>query len=189
MRAQRINAYTTPFLAAGRSRFWLPLMVLLFAFSRPALADTLYTYVGGDMAGLTGNPPFTTSSQVIVSFTLPGPIICLTACSVSPIAFNITTTVGGVGSPFASFLIQTNSLGVIVGWDIRACDNPPPGCEDFISTTTSGDEAIIGQSFAFGPPGAWTITTVPEPATFTMIGSGVALLGGLVRRCRKNPDA
>jgi hypothetical protein len=177
--------------------FTLPLFLLLLLSARPAAADTLYTYIGGNFTFIdqpAQEDLFTTSNHVLLTFTVPGsPLICLTFCSIT--AEDLSIGIQGLldgSQPFG--MIQTDSSGNILAWDFGGCLLDFPDCEDRHVSTSNvfGDSAILGNALAAGPAGAWTITTittVPEPSTLATAICGMLLLVGVVwrRRTLNNP--
>ena len=186
MRSQRVDAYAPKnFRRAARLRFLLPVVLLILFARQRAAADTLYSYSGSDFTLISSGDNLTTSDHVVISFTVPGsPLVCLTLCTVTPSTFNMG--IDGFFSIFSppnssTIQIQTNSSGTIVAWGIFGLTT-----DDSIGSFTGGDDAVIGNGVAFSSaPGTWTITTVPEPATFATFGSGILALAGAFHRRRK----
>jgi hypothetical protein len=92
---------------------------------------------------------------------------------------------------FSSLQIQTNSAGTIIAWNIVGFD---PDGNDLqtanLPGATVGDFGVIGNGFAQSlTPGSWVITTVPEPATFMTLASGLAALAGAGHRQRKRSSS
>lgn len=150
-----------------------------------------------------------TSDFISVSFTISGsPLVCLTLCTISP--SDITISIDGPnGTLISSTLtcsqvngasdcvgaeIQTNASGTITAWEFNGCLSVGGfgNCEDKHASTFNlpgvplgvTDSAIIGNAIVLNSndPGTWTVTTVPEPATFTTLASGLAFLFGIARK-------
>src|SRR5437868_13369833 len=103
--------------------FAVPLFLVFLIFARPAAADTLYTYIGGNFDNIqqpVGDDQWTTSDHVVVTFTVSGPpLICLTSCSITAEGLSIRIQSMGVlvlsGHSFRGSN-QTASSGNTVAW-------------------------------------------------------------------------
>ena len=89
-----------------------------------------------------------------------------------------------------SFEFITDSLGTIIGWDVKI--DGPLGeikTQNTGGTTVDEDFASGGNSDTGGPngiPGTWSVATTPLPATLPLFAGGLAAIGLLGRRRRKS---
>lgn len=178
-------------------------LLLLLIFEQPAIADTIYTYTGNPFTSAAPNPyGLSTLDYITASFTWEGSsLICPTSCQiplsivsmtlVRPDASDVPVLLIVPGWPGAGLAeVQTDASGAITDWAFYGC--LIFGCEDKRVHTDNRagvpvmDWATWNNWYAFNQndPGVWTMTPapVPEPTTFLTFGSGLAFLGGLIRK-------
>jgi hypothetical protein len=179
------------------------LFVALLTLPVAMKADTYtYTYTGHDFT--TVHSPYTTGELTLsaplatnLSFTSP----------VSSLSFSFSDgvqTITDFNSPVYAFYFQTDGSGAITEWNIfieAPITSAGIGGLDLSNefapyTPLQGDSASLpggtssNKSASNSVAGAWTVTdnpapsTVPEPSSILMIGTGSAGLLSLLRRTR-----
>jgi hypothetical protein len=174
-----------PSLKSTISAFCFCLLLTFCAVS--AKADTTYTYTGGQFFefGEAVCPP---DCNITGSFTLVTPLPANAAMNLpadTPFSFSVGpfTATNLLNGPIP---IGTNAAGAIDFWDIFVGDS---GGFALSATSSFGDEFEFDSTDghdslgAVGPAGTWTVSTtgtsVPEPASGTLLIAGLVGLAGL----------
>jgi hypothetical protein len=171
------------------------LICSLFAIliATPTRADTIYTYTGNpfnEFRGAAACPPLCSISG---SFTVeqPLPSNFLLLAPLPPLSFSFTngSTTITQSDPHDEFFVGTDSHGDISSWVFLLVSQ---GVAD-IFTTTFGTATHIPADFTCqgnpcsgfaavnDNPGAWSVSTVPEPSSLILLGTGVLSLAGAWR--------
>ncbi|HZC66106.1 MAG TPA: hypothetical protein VE545_06010 [Candidatus Dormibacteraeota bacterium] len=159
-----------------------------------ANADTTYTYTGAQFVeGAIGCPP---ECNFTGSFTLATPIPPNANAAINTFSFSLgpLTFTSLSNGPFG---VSTNAAGAIDNWAIDMIDMLDAGGDiaEFVGGP-DGDQIFFGSpnppnglkffgaadSFGAIPGGFWTASTstgVPEPASGTLLISGLVGLAGL----------
>lgn len=166
--------------------------------SAMARADVIYTYTGNDFT--TAVSPYTTSDRITGSVTLTAalgadssiatPTARLVSYSFSDGVQTVTNTTPGVD--LATLYLATNADAAISNWNI-AILVPNGGADQTCSMGvncgvfgTTFDTADSGHAYNQDDPGIWTISSVPEPSSLVLLGTGLLGLAVLLacRSCR-----
>jgi PEP-CTERM motif len=177
-------------------------------FATSANADATYTYRGNPFAVIQCILPLTNcvGSSIDGSFTLASRLgDNLNNAFVNPRSYSfagdgvIDSSLNVAPGNPPIFEFSTDAWGQIDGWSVllagvqrgsplgeldvefESFSNPsgilcpcfPSGSEDGVF------ESIGGLSYNLGPPGTWTVSGVPEPASRTLLIAGLAGLAGL----------
>jgi hypothetical protein len=176
-------------------------IVYLGALALPARADTVYTYTGNPFTTFVGGLSCPPECHITGEFTVVQPLAAnLGNVSVSPSSFsftdgNVTLTDASTGYTQAPLFLffSTDATGAITSWDVFLLtstyhiqtDNDSSGGTLF-QYDVSGFGVGSGANIAIesGNPGSWSIssTTVPEPSSLLLVGTGLLCLGPLLRR-------
>jgi PEP-CTERM motif len=160
--------------------------VIALLSSPAAHAGVILTYTGNDFTSF--NVPYTSTDKVTASITLANPLgDNLNLAQVTPLAFSLSDDVRTISDATPSFAgtfnFSTDATGMITEWDVEASRTFGPA--DFISTQNTPGTIIdiavlipVGLHMASVPddPGIWT-TTIPEPSTVSVLGTGLLGLG------------
>ena len=174
-------------------------VALLSALVVPASANTIYTYTGNpfDAPGSVYN-----GAQLYATFTMASAQPANSNSSSIPLAFLvsdgfITLTDQSPDTTLVHFGLATDSAGAITGhyWEVDQTRPTPGSLLGFLSSSTGTyaggyDDAFTfdmqqgraDQIFVYGS-GSWTVTSdnagagAPEPATFVLFGSALAMAG------------
>jgi hypothetical protein len=158
----------------------------------------IYTYTGNDFTSASG--PYTTSDKITANLVLSAPLGAhyegsptdlIQSFSLSDGVNELVSGSPGVPVQLLAGSFETDSAGVIVGWDFGAQLLPGPRSTNppvFIQTMTFPfvtnvvDQASIGMppgelsAFVQNAPGEWVETIVPEPSVGLLFVSFTALL-------------
>lgn len=172
-----------------------------------AQADTVYTYTGNPFNEFSGGAACPPICSISGSFTVATPITVPENqffVTVSPLEFSftdgsMTITQANAAQSTLEFTIATDSHGDIVSWFILvgsatsisalATDNGASVAVDdrFACTDTLGVPCV--EAFVHDNPGTWTSTSVPEPSTLLLFGTGLLGMLGLYRTKTKSFQA
>jgi hypothetical protein len=184
--------------------------LLLIVCAAPASADTVYTYIGNpfttfqDFFPYYFAPCYSGGCQLQGSFDVAQPL-GPNLNNYSPTLLNYgfaVVPVLGIGFPAPGWLmVSTDSSGAIIDWNFQFQLNfgSYNGLVNYflISGSSTSDYAQIAEITGgghqayysggnYGSPGTWTVSPapapVPEPGSIVLFGTGLAALGGLVRR-------
>jgi hypothetical protein len=195
-----------PTLKSITSAFCFCLLLTLCAVS--AKADTTYTYRGNPFTVIQCILPLTNcvGSSIDGSFTLASPLgDNLNNAFVNPQSYSfegdgiIDSNLNVPRGNSPTFEFSTNASGQIEGWGVLLTGfqqgsplgevnaefeifSNPSGvlcpCFPFLSADDIS-VSIGGLSYNLGPPGTWTVSGVPEPASGTLLIAGLVGLAGL----------
>ena len=150
-------------------RLFVPLFVLVAAFSTSAYADSFtFSYVG---SGITANGVLQTNSLVSGSYLITGLTGTRNGSAMTlltPFAFAGNDNLVFPGTPSLDFAGFSYSAG---GTNYNVYYNTPPCCNgavDYYETTVSGS---LGTQIRF------SIASVPEASSLTLLASGLGLIG------------
>jgi hypothetical protein len=173
-------------------------VVLHFGVLAGSAQTYMYSYTGNDFTHASA--PYTTSDNITASLVLSAPLGANYEGSPTDLiqSFSLSDGVNELVSGGSDIPVQlvvgsfeTDSAGVIVGWDFGAQSLPPflsTNPPVFIQTMTFPfvtnvvDQASIGMppgefsAFVQNAPGAWVETIVPEPSVGLLFVSSAALL-------------
>jgi hypothetical protein len=167
-----------------------------------AKANTVYTYTGNQFNQFGGPAACPPECNLSGFFTLAAPLLInLTSASFVPLTFSftdgITTFTETTATSFDFVGVGTDSAGNIVSWNIdfngTSCSvgncffssTNPPGCTgcSVIDGSFSSPGGVPTQFAEIkNAPGTWTMSTVPEPGTLVLFGSGLISVMGFARR-------
>ncbi len=179
-RARAESSYNDPFVASGSGeatfRFAVERHAVtwgpdgLVAFSDPVKSFTYYRSLFGD--------DHAQGALDVMLYRLDGALPAL----VNRQTFDITAKSGFENYSFSAqlqdglqyaFIVSLSALAV---WD---------GTMDLYGTATlTGIRVQPGQSLAFNSGSAYSVTAVPEPASWAMLLAGMALCAGIAKRRR-----
>lgn len=174
----------------------------------PLMAGTTYTYTGKDFTTATG-PLLTTGDSITGSFTVSSPLADnLDEVSITPTSFlfsdglqTFSSSDPNIGvcacSPFFGNF-STDGSGNIIGWDVSLT----LGLLGSASLTTvdadlgifrgtvvedsaNADNTGTDTASNLSDPGRWNAgasSSAPEPGSLTLLGTGLLLAVGAVRR-------
>jgi len=172
-----------------------------------AYADTVYTYTGNSFT--TVQAPYTTSDFISGSFTVAAPLaanIPFAFANVTPLAYSFSDglfTYTDKTSPALDsvvFSLSTNATGAINTWNITvgdflSADTNVFGIRSFnlggLASSDFGtltiDGSLVRGSNTQSPGAAWVVSTVtpssvPEPSSLMMMGTGIVTMFGAFRR-------
>jgi hypothetical protein len=173
--------------AGGAVRISIIALACLFLSATGARADTVYTYTGNDFTLVQG--PYTTldsvTGTIVLSAPLPANLSSFTDETALLISYSFSDgvqTLTNLNSHADHFDFQTSPSGAITLWNISFITVPPTNEIESakVSLGVAHDLGAAGLGAAGqndGVPGGWT---VPEPATLSMMFSGLLGLGMLV---------
>jgi hypothetical protein len=174
------------------------------------MADTIYTYTGNPFAGVGGfaAAPYVSTDFISITFTVTNPLAAnllidnnSKSSNVTPTSYSSSDgvqTLDNGNSAIGIFNIGTDGSGHIINWHLFLFPFPSPSSQDLIASEDQdqpgemedfGDFSNIGSASGIirNNPGTWTSSAtstspVPEPSTFTLLGTGILGLAGVARR-------
>ena len=155
------------------------LMMAVGAQRVSATTITTYTYTGNDFT--SASAPYTTGDSVQGSFTIATLGDNLALGPITPTNFSFTdgvTTYDQTGNGVGYFDVETDASGSVVVWEIQIFGHGNTVVDIYNFGTTRFD---IGANLGTGKEGqssaagTWAVGTVPEPSTFVLIPTGLAL--------------
>jgi hypothetical protein len=173
------------------------LLSALLLMPLPLLADTTtYTYTGNAFTSFVGTDYLGGSVQGSFELVSPLPITPFLT-EESPISYSFSDgaeTLTNLNSSIGIFNIKTDATGAINAWSILV-ENDDAFIETFLSLGSHvdlGEKNVSGLATEEGEslvPGTWasastpsSLSPVPEPSTFVLLGSGALGLLGMTRR-------
>ena len=187
----------------------LAVLVVVSLLSAPLMADTIYTYTGNPFAGVGGlaEVPYVSTDFISITFTVTNPLAAnllidnSKSSNVTPTSYSSSDgvrTLDNGNSGISVFNIETDGSGHIINWHLFLFPFPSPSSQDLIASEDQdqpgemedfGDFSNIGSASGIirNNPGTWTSSAtstspVPEPSTFTLLGTGILGLAGVARR-------
>jgi hypothetical protein len=182
--------------AGGAVRISLIGLACLLLSATGARADSFtYTYAGNDFTTVTGvysildkvTGTFDLSSPLPANLANCTPFCTLTDESALLVSYTLSDGVQTIiGPPPSSFAFETDAGGQITDWSVAAEESGGVIVTFSVRGETASDSGSV-PDFAFASnqlnPGFWTgptVSPVPEPATVSMMFSGLLGLGLLV---------
>jgi hypothetical protein len=161
-------------------------------------ADTVYTYTGNNFDNFDyANTSYSTSDFISLSFDVEAPLAAnLSTVMLTPTSYTVSDGVETLNQMTVSesiFIFSTDASGNINDWNLvfEILDEDRailtywhPGLID------GGDASLNGfgdGAWNVNSPGTWTSSTtppstVPEPSTLLLLGSGLLATRGMIRR-------
>ncbi len=168
-------------------------IVALLAWDQAARAAIMFDYQGNNFTNVVS--PYSTGDNVSGWIELASELQAnANDLTLAPVAFSFTDgvqTITNLNALIATFNdVDTDIDGLPVEWNIQLCIDA--GCSTNaietidalglrIDTATSGGVTVLVSD----DPGSWEYKTVPEPATISLVGIGLAGLACLRRRKRQ----
>jgi len=172
-----------------------------------ASADTVYNYTGNNFNQFYGSTGDTTSNFLTITMTLASPLganlSILSLTNITPISWSASDGTHSLDSNSAGlttqFFFSTDGVGTITQWIINL-STPSVGLESYSPEATLSDgvqNVIINDVYidrsVFGVDassntgaGVWTVSSTPEPTTWSLTMIPLAVMGWRWRRSRRS---